>query len=70
MKIGGEGTTHFFICTHAIQQWPTSAAVNGALEMPHMWTPLFFEPNTVVSHTGALPDSKISNQVPSPGVGL
>lgn len=28
------------------------------------------QPNVVVSHTGALPDSKISNQVPSPGVGL
>ena len=28
------------------------------------------EENAVVSHTGALPDSKISNQVPSPGVGL
>lgn len=27
-------------------------------------------PNAVVSHTGALPDCKISNQVPSPGVGL
>ena len=27
-------------------------------------------PNAVVSHTGALPDAKISNQVPRPGVGL
>lgn len=27
-------------------------------------------PNSVVSHTGALPDSKISNQVTRPGVGL
>ena len=27
-------------------------------------------PNAVVSHTGALPEAKISNQVPSPGVGL
>lgn len=26
--------------------------------------------SAVVSHTGALPDSKISNQAPSPGVGL
>jgi hypothetical protein len=26
--------------------------------------------NGVVSHTGALPDVKISNQAPSPGVGL
>ncbi len=27
-------------------------------------------PNSVVSHTGALPDAKIPNQAPSPGVGL
>ena len=27
-------------------------------------------PNAVVSHTGALPDAKITNQAPSPGVGL
>lgn len=28
------------------------------------------KPNSVVSHTGALPDSQISNQAPRPGVGL